>query len=427
LQLEIDVDAAALNDKEKEFVRLQSEEGRIAKQQSWLTAIAGQPDGPAIGGLGDPSKLGARPDAKLASGGRKPFGGLGGPAVPDLKRRPLAQQGGGPMARQVQQPIEQGVAGMAAPKPVHRVVRQPLPAVASPVVAPQPMPQPSMSFDPKPDITHGNVLPTIPEFTPQQSVMPEAVVPVAPITPEITSDGKVAPARAPVSADRVLPTLPSMVEEPGTEVVTETLPMPIHGQVSAPESAVMNPISNTVLSPKPSGPKGGTASLRPVDTTIMSPVSSGPPGPSKASLTPVSRPVMSPSVKPQTASITPIAKVMAPIIPLEDRTDALQKIIGDKEDVEADLDDEDTMASMLDTMSVKIPTISGVSTDEEDDGEDEQTPVVKRGPPPSAGKRGPPPSAGKRGPPPSAGKRAPPSSGGRGPPSGVRRDQPEDE
>jgi hypothetical protein len=73
-------------------------------------------------------------------------------------------------------------------------------------------------------------------------------------------------------------------------------------------------------------------------------------------------------------------------------------------------------------MSVKMPTIAGVSTDEEDSGDDEQTPVVKRGPPPS-GSRGPPPS-GSRGPPPSAGKKrgGPPSGARRGPPR-----SPEDE
>ncbi|MBT6971492.1 MAG: hypothetical protein HOA04_00130 [Euryarchaeota archaeon] len=331
------------------------------------------------------------------------------------------------MARQVQQPIEQGTTGMAAPKPVHRVVRQPLPAPGVPSVAPQPVSQPSISFDPRPEVIPEKAPSAIPGFPPQQSVMPEAVVPIGPITPEITPDGKVTPARAPVSADRVLPTLPSMDEDPGTEVVAETLPKPVHGNVSAPESAVMNPISNVVLSPKPSGPKGGTASLKPVDATIMSPASSSPPPPSKASLNPISRPVMSPSPKPHTASITPIARVMAPLISHEEEV----------EEEEVDLDDEDNMASMLDSMTVKVPAISGVSaTDEEDSGDDEQNPVVKRGPPPSGnrgppgvGKRGTPPS-GKRGPPsgnrgpPSVGKRGTPPSGKRGPPSGASRGPP---
>jgi hypothetical protein len=132
---------------------------------------------------------------------------------------------------------------------------------------------------------------------------------------------------------------------------------------------------------------------------------------------------MSPSPKPQTASITPIAKVMAPLVSLEERTDKLEKIIEAKDNAEVDLDDEDNMASMLDTMNIKIPTISGVSTDEEDSGDDEQNPVVKRGPPPSVGKRGPPPSVGKRGPP-SRGNRGPPSGARRGPPSGARRGPP---
>ena len=106
---------------------------------------------------------------------------------------------------------------------------------------------------------------------------------------------------------------------------------------------------------------------------------------------------------------------MAPLVSLEERTDKLEKIIEAKDNAEVDLDDEDNMASMLDTMNIKIPTISGVSTDEEDSGDDEQNPVVKRGPPSSAGKRGAPPS-GNRGPP-SAGKRGdPPSGARRGPP-----------
>jgi len=119
---------------------------------------------------------------------------------------------------------------------------------------------------------------------------------------------------------------------------------------------------------------------------------------------------MSSPPKPQTASITPIAKVMSPIIPLLERNEELLKVTESKENEEVDLDDEDNIASMLDTMSVKMPTIAGVSTDEEDSGDDEQTPVVKRGPPPS-GSRGPPPSAGKkRGGPPSGARRGPPRS-----------------
>ena len=86
------------------------------------------------------------------------------------------------------------------------------------------------------------------------------------------------------------------------------------------------------------------------------------------------------------------------------------------------------MDSMIESMSVKTPTIAGVDSDESE----EDTSMSARGPPPSAGSRGPPsgarrgpPPGGSRGPPSGARRGPPPGTGSRGPPSGTRRGPPD--
>ncbi len=448
MQMEIDADAEHLSEKEKEFARLQSEEGRIAKQQSWLSAIAGQPSGPAVGGLADPSKLGARADPTTAAGGRAPLGGLArqgrGPVIPELRRRPLAEQGS-PMARPVQQPLDRG-ADPTRLAPVQRVVRQP--------VQP-PVQSPAMSFDPRPDAAQSSAAqprPTPPagptrtapeQVIPTQSPVERGPPPNIPSrgpeavgisVPEVSPSGKVVPARSPVSPSMVPPTLP---ETPTEELEPEeVLPTPVHKEVSA-EKAPLVPITSTVLSPKGAEKKAVSAPLVPVEATILTPSEDSVPSlkpveeekmdDALANITPVNVPVMTPVVEEEevkTSTLTPVAKVMTPQIPMDD-------LMQDAEEESEEEPEDEEMDSMIESMSFKAPSIAGVESDEDEETDSPPT----RGPPLSAGSRGP-PSGARRGPPPGPGSRGPPSgarrgpppgAGSRGPPSGARRGPPDSE